>query len=366
MKKRILCVLLSGAMVLGMCLSGCGASREDPKETVKKAVLDALKLKGEDFSIFLEDSIQETDEINNFTLSFPKEAEEPYLDFLRTAYSKVEIEVASVDEKEGDYIARVSFDPLNVALTLQETEDTYVESLESTDSAEALTGLLKEGAKALKENAVYDDKDTVDFTVKKKGDSFVVSGEDVEKVKENALVEPMQPYELINGMLNMQGFFKAYLDASFKGELTEFMKHMHKTQEEAEQWYEGDGSFDAPEDMAEAYRERYTAACKSIYKQSKYSVGIPHKLPGMFKYTVDVTYTPNLGFMKAWDEFESSTYPDIEAASAAYVECMEKYVQTPAYGEETVQSVELSVDSFFNEETSDIYMLVNEICPTPE
>ncbi len=367
MRKRLLCMLLCGTVVLGMCLSGCsGKKKEDPKETVKKTVLASLKLKAEDFTELLEDGIAETDANNGFALSLPGEAKEEYLYFLSTAYSKVKMEISSIDEKEDGYIVRVGFDPLNVALSLQGTEDAYMESMTSTDQVQAISGLLTQGKKALKEDAVYDDRAVVDFTVKKKESSYTVSKEDVQKVKEAALTEYMQPYELVNGVLDIQDYITAYLDAAFKGEFEEFMIHTGMTQEEAQEWYEGGGIFDAPEDMSEAYRDRFAAACKGILKQCKYSVGVPQKQPGkLVEYAVDVTVTPNLGFMNAWEEFQNGAYPDIDSASAAFVEAMEKYAAASAFDEEEVVGVELNMASFVSEKRSDVDMLIEEICPLP-
>lgn len=367
MRKRLLSLLLCGTIILGMCLNGCsGGEKKDPKEAVKKIVLSSLKLKAEDFTNLLEEGIRETDEINDFALSFPEEAKEDYLYFLSTAYSKVNMKVSSIDEKDGSYVVRVGFAPLNIELSMQGTEDAYMETLENTDQVQAITGLITQGRKALKEEAVYDDKAVVDFTVKKKDSSFVVSMEDVQKVKETALTGYMQPYELVNGVLDIQDYFTAYLDASFKAEFEKFMIHTGMTQEEMQDWYEADGAFEAPEEMTEAYKERFTAACEGILKQCVYSVGIPKKLSGRLEYTVDVEVTPNLGFRNSWEEFQSRAYPDIDSASAAYVECLEKYAAAPVYGEKKVVGVELNMTSFINQETSDVDMLIEEICPLPQ
>lgn len=368
MKKKSLCFLLAGIMVFGLCLSGCsGQVRKDPKEAVEKTVLNSLKVKAEDFSGLLEDGIKETDELNEFTLTFPEEAEEAYLYFMSAAYSKVKPEIASIDEKEGSYTARVTFDPLDLRLSAADTIDTYVGALKSADPAEALDGLLTEVKKELKKKPVYAEKLVYDFKVEKDGDSYKVSEKDIRKVMKNAVTEYMLPYETINGIMDERTYFQAYLDATLKGEFTEFMRYTGRTQEEAQKWYEGDGAFDPPSDMTEAYKGRFTEAYKNILKQSKYTVGIPKKTLDEWDYTVEVKTTPNLGIVKSWEEFQSNTYPDIDAASAAYVQCMEKYVASPVYGEEKVMQVDLSTESFLNSDgTSDIYVLINEICPVPE
>ena len=367
MKKKSLCFLLAGIMVFGLCLSGCsGQVRKDPKEAVEKTVLNSLKVKAEDFSGLLEDGIKETDELNEFTLTFPEEAEEAYLYFMSAAYSKVKPEIASIDEKEGSYTARVTFDPLDLRLSAADTIDTYVGALKSADPAEALDGLLTEVKKELKKKPVYAEKLVYDFKVEKDGDSYKISEKDIRKVMKNAVTEYMLPYETINGIMDERTYFQAYLDASLKGEFTQFMKHSGKTQEEAQVWYESGGAFDPPDDLSQPYRERCSAAVKNIIKQCSYSVGIP-KQNGIMDFTVEVVITPNNSLTAAWNEFQNGTYYDIDSASAAFVGILEKYAAAPALGEETIFKAEVNASSFTSvDESSDVYRLVNAICPVPD
>ena len=42
------------------------------------------------------------------------------------------------------------------------------------------------------------------------------------------------------------------------------------------------------------------------------------------------------------------------------------YAAAPVYGEKKVVGVELNMTSFINQETSDVDMLIEEICPLPQ
>lgn len=367
MKKKLISGFLAVVMVTGAFLSGCStAPKRDPVEGVKKAVLDSLKREPADFSELLEKGIKETEDVCDFTLTFPEELKSPYLDFLAEAYSEVEFQVTSIDEKDGSYTARVSYEPIDLEASLEEVNAAYVEAMSDTDLTQSVSALLEEDKKALKDHIINLDGRVLDFTVVEKDGSYNVSEEEIKKALSRAVDGYMKPYEDVCSVLDLRDFFQAYLDASLKGEFTQFMKHSGKTQEEAQVWYESGGAFDPPDDLSQPYRERCSAAVKNIVKQCSYSVGIP-KQNGIMDFTVEVVITPNNSLTAAWNEFQNGTYYDIDSASAAFVGILEKYAAAPALGEETIFKAEVNASSFTSvDESSDVYRLVNAICPVPD
>lgn len=368
MKKKLLCGFLAAAVAMSIFLTGCSsAPKRDPKEAVKKAVLNSLKREPADFTELLEAGITETEKSYGYILSFPEELREPYLDFLSDAYSNVEFQVSTVDEKDDGYLVRVSYDPLDLEKSLEEANAAYVDSMTETDLAQSVSALIEEDKKVLKEKNVSLDGRVLDFTVQEKDGAYTVTEETVKKAMSRALEGYMKPYEDVCTALDLRDFFQAYLDATFKGEFTQFMKHTGKTQEEARAWSESGGAFDPPADLSEPYRERCSAAYRNILKQCRYTVGIPKRSGQIMDFTVEVTIFPNNSLTAAWNEFQSGTYYDISSASAAYVESLEKYAAAPAYGEETTLTAEVNSAAFMNgDETSDVYRLVDAICHVPE
>lgn len=365
MKKKLISTILALVLVLPVLLSGCG---KDPKLDVEKAVTESLNRSPDDFSAMLEKGIVESSDANGFLLQFPEELKEPYLDFLHSAFALIDFHVSSVDEKEdGVYTARLAFTPVDIKKTMEPYMVTYAESMQEEDLTEAVSALFESSQAVLSDSPVYSTQRAVDFTVTRKGDSYLVSGEDILKLIEVSLENYMEPYDYICSILDTRDFFQAFLDALFKGEFAHFMGHTGKTEEEALQWYEAEDRFASPDDLAEPYRERCSAAYKNILKQCRYSIGIPIKNDGTYHYTVEVTYSPNNSLTDAWNEFSSSTYYDFDSASAAFVEILERYASSPSYGDETTTSVELNLSSFLTaDETSDVYILVSQLCPIPD
>ena len=177
----------------------------------------------------------------------------------------------------------------------------------------------------------------------------------------------MEPYNSLCELYDAKDFLTAYLDASFKGEVTQFAKHTDRTKEEALSWYEGD-VFSAPDDLSSAYKERYTLALKNILKQSRYTVHVPRKEQGLMNYTISVTTTPNNSLVTAYQEFESGTYYSIDEASRALVEKLEHYAASPVYGDETTTDISLNGHTLLDSgnEDSELQKLGTIICPMPE
>ncbi|MCB6203847.1 hypothetical protein [Extibacter muris] len=367
MKKKLLSVLLVISMAASVLLAGCGGQSAD--DYLGEQITAMKKDKTDPFSTLLDDQLAELSDVNMYALTFPDELKEPYLKFLQTAFNTVEFEVASADKKDnGNYKVQVTFTPLDIAKTTKEMNDAYTEAMQGTDLAEECSALLEKASDAVKKNPEYDVKTTTELEVKKKGDSYSVSDNEYEKLISASLISCMAPYDAVCNILNARDLLQAYLDASFKGEFTQYMKHTGKTEEEAQAWYEADGAFDPPSDLSAQYQERCSAAYKNILKQCNYSVGIPHKIDNLFNYTVDVTVTPNNSIKQAYEEFSARSFYSIEEASAAYVEIFEKYAASSAYGEETTMTVELSLSSILasQEAGSDLYKLGEAICPAPQ
>lgn len=364
MKKKVFCILAAAILGVGVVVSGCS---KEPQEDVEGMILNSIKTEPEDFSELLEKGIGKMNGEDGFILQFPEELKEPYLEFLNTAFLSIKLEVSSVDEKEdGNYSARMSFAPLDLQENLETETQSYMTSMQSTDLTEAVAALLEKDAVALKDVAESPDIKVLDIQVTKE-DSYSVSEEDIQELIKASLVNYMSPYETVTEVLDTRDFLQSYLDAIYKGEFAQFMKHTGMTEEEAREWYEGEGRFSPPEDIDQQYSERCTAAYKSIFRQSKYQVGIPRKVEEVFHYMMEVTVTPNLSLENVGNEFTSGTYNDINSASAALVESLEKYAAAPSYGEETAITVDLNLSSLLaGDEDSDLYRLVSEICPIPE
>lgn len=367
MKKKLSAILPVLFLTASVLFTGCGGSSAD--EYLGEQITAMKKEDTGRFSSLLDKQLSETMDINMYVLTFPDELREPYLEFLQKAFASVEFEVASADKKDnGSYAVQVSFTPLDIGGTTKKVNDAYAEAMQGTDLSEETSALLVKAAEAVKDSPKYSAETTTEIEVKKKGDSYAISDEEYEKLVSASLADCMAPYDTICSILDARDLLQAFLDASFKGEFTQYKKHTDQTEEEAQAWYEADGAFDPPSDLSPQYKERCTEAYKTILKQCKYSVGIPHKVDNLFHYTVDVTVTPNNSIKQASDEFYARTFYSMEEASAAYAETFEKYAAAPVYGEETTMTVELSLSSLLasQDENRDLYTLAKTICPIPE
>lgn len=367
MKKRLIPLLftaIASAMLFAGCQSGPSAEEYAGDE------ITALKEKNtEKFSSLLETGIAESYDINMYVLEFSESLKEPYMEFLQTAFSSIKFEVSSAKKKDnGNYSVQVSFTPLNVQKTVKENDSSYIETMPSADLSEAVSTLLTQDTEIIKEKAIFDEETLTTIEVKKDKEEYSIPDNELEKLISAALKEYMSPYETVCEILDARDFLQAFLDASFKGEFTQFMKHTDRSEAEAQDWYEADGTFAPPEDLPAAYKERCTAAYKNILKQCSYTIGIPKKDAGAYNYTVEITTTPNNSFTEAGKEFQNGTYYSLDAAGAAYVEILEKYAASPIYGEETTVTVPLNMSSILSSgnEESEFSTLSSTICPPME
>lgn len=347
------------------CLSlFTGCSKAGAEQYVEEE-LAAIKENGaEEFSQLLDAEITKNTE--NFTLEFPEELKEPYLAFLQEAFKTMEFEVQKAKETEKNtYSVNVSFSPVDFATTLKESDDAYASSLSSVDLASEVATLLKKDEEILQNEPKFGSETTAVITVTKKDEAFQVASEEWKAFLEQALKGYMQPYNIICELLDAHDFMQSYLDACFKGEVAQFAKHTDRTEEEALAWYESD-VFDPPADLKSAYADRYVAASKTIMKQCQYTVGIPKKDDGLYSFTFNITYTPNLGFMKTMEDMKSRTFYSMDEVSKGFVETLEKYAATPAYGEQASMPISLNLTNMLDSASTDseFQKLGSAILPT--
>lgn len=338
MKKLISFLPCLLALIL---LAGC--SQDSAEKYAGEQITSMKEQNTDNFTALLEEGITKSNE--SFILQFPEELREPYLEFMQDSFKAIQFEVSRSRKLEnGNYSVQLTYTPINISDTLKTKNKDLLASLETTDLTESVSTMLKEDAKLLESSPVYDEEILSTLDVTKEGDQYSITSDSMNTFLSHALNGYMEPYNMVCDILNTYDFINAYLDASFKGEVTQFAKHTNRTKEEALAWYEAD-TFDPPSDMSEAYIPRYKEALKAILKQCQYTVGIPRKESGIYSYTVDITTTPNHSFADAYTEFEQGTYYSIEEASAGLVQAMEKYAAAPTYGEETTVNVPINTSS---------------------
>lgn len=341
MRRRTLLILCLSALAL---LTGC--SRNTAEKYVGEQIT-SIKEKGCDsFTKLLDEGIAESNE--TFVLQFPEELREPYQDFMKESFARITFEVSKAQKmNDGTYSVQVTYTPLNIKKSLTDTNTELVTGLETTEPADAVASILEKDADILKDSPSYDTETISTIDVSKDGEKFTVKQESLDKFIAQAIPGYMEPYNAVCDILDSYDFIKAYLDASFKGDVARFAIHTGRTEEEALAWYEAD-VFTPPSDLSEAYIPRYQEALKTIMKQCQYTVGIPKKEEGIYSYTVDITTTPNKSFADAYHEFENGTYYSIEEVSAGLIQAMEKYAAAPTFGEETTVTVPVNVSSLLN------------------
>lgn len=119
----------------------------------------------------------------------------------------------------------------------------HVLTLPCLMAALLLSGCSQKGADAYvgeqitslkeKDTPKYSDEITTTIEVKKKGDNFSIDRKSLRALLDQALLNDMEPYNSLCELYDAKDFLTAYLDASFKGEVTQFAKHTNRTEEEA-------------------------------------------------------------------------------------------------------------------------------------
>lgn len=337
MKKKLFLFTLT--LLLPFILAGCG-DKYSADQYLGEQITSIKEDDAEKFSFLLEDGIEESNSL--YILQFPDELRAPYLSFLQEAFKTIDFKVASAKKNgENAFSVQVSYTPLDLASTLQAADEEYLASLASSDLTAEVTALLENAKAVLTENPKFKEKTYATVAVDKKGEGFQIKEDELNTFLFHTMTGYMEPYNGVCELLDAQDFLTAYLDASFKGEVTEFIKHTDMTEEEALAWYEQD-VFTPPDDMSSAYAERYVTALKTLLKQCIYTVGIPKKESGIYNYTVDITVTPNISLNNVFSEWNNGTYYSEDEVDRTLVELMEQYAAAPVYGEETTVNIDLN------------------------
>ena len=197
------------------------------------------------FALLLDQGIEESNSL--YTLQFPKELRDPALCFLQDAFQTMDFEVSKADEQsDGQYSVNITFTPIDIDAATQAAREAHLASMASADHDCWKPPLfLRKAAKRLQDSPQYLDEVLVSLNVEETDDGFSISDEQMKSFLQEALSGYMKPYDSICEILDAQDFLKSYLDASFKGEVTQFALHTGRTEEEALAWYEAD-VFDPP------------------------------------------------------------------------------------------------------------------------
>lgn len=357
-KKRLLLIPCIIALLL---LTGCEKEGADDAIVTK---INALKREDtEPFETLLNEGIKEPNE--SYVLQFPDELKKTYVSFLQQAFNRMEFEISKPKKQEDKtQVVTVSFQPISIGETMKDACQKHLDSMSSADLTQEMKALLEAKDSPLKGDPVFQGKTSSTFHLKKTDKGYTFAEKELNAFLKKALVGYMKPYESVCEILDIQDFMTSYLNASFKGDVTNFALHTDRTEEEALAWYESD-TFTPPSDLSSDYAQRYQDALKNILKQSQYTVGIPKKVTS--GYTVEVTLTPNNSFVDAFHEFEQGTYYSIEEASAGLVQAMEKYAATPTYGAETSMTITLNTESLLlsDQTESEMQTLAQTILPIP-
>lgn len=341
MRKRTFLISYVFALAL---LTGC--SKENADKYVGEQITSIKENGSEKFAALLEEGIAESNA--SYVLQFPDELKDPYLDFMKESFKTIQFEVAKPSKmNDGTFSVQVSYTPINIKNTLETVNAEFLESLETAELTEAVSSALEKDADTLKKSPSFDAETISTLEVSKSGESYSISEESLGKFLAQTLHGYMEPYNMVCDILDCYDFIKAYLNASFKGDVARFALHTDRTEEEALEWYKKD-VFDPPSDLSEAYVSRYQKALETMMKQCKYSVGIPKKEDGVYSYEVEITTSPNTSFIDAYKEFEGGTYYSIEEVSAGLVTAMEKYAAAPTFDEETSVSVSINASSLLD------------------
>ena len=360
MRKRTFLIPCLFALAL---MTGC--SKENADKYVGEQITSIKENGSEKFTELLEEGIAESNE--SYVLQFPEELKTPYLEFMKDSFKTIQFEVAKPSKmKNGTLSVQVTYTPINIKDTLEKANSEFMDSLESTDLTEAVSSLLEADTDALKVSPSFDAEIISTLEVSKEGESYTISEESLNTFLAQTLHGYMEPYNTVCDVLDCYDFVKAYLDASFKGDVARFALHTDRTEEEALAWYKED-VFDPPSDLTQAYIPRYQAALETMMKQCKYSVGIPKKEDGVYSYMVEIKTSPNTSFLEAYNEFEGGTYYSIEEVSAGLITAMEKYAAAPTFDEETTVTVSINASSLLDagNENSELTALATTILMIP-
>lgn len=335
--------LLISSLLSAVFLGGCG-DKVTADKYLGEQITSIKEGEGEALGTLLDAGAAKSN--GDYVIQFPEDLKPAYTDFLQEALDQVEFKVSSA-EKNGDdsYTVRVSFSPLNIKNTTSETNASYLETLDSSELGTEVTALLEQDAQALKDSPFLDSEVYATVEVQKTEEGFQVPEDEMQSLLAQALPEYMTPYDEVCSILDMQAQWTAMLDMLFKGDFSRYAVYENLSEEEVKKQYDEIIEESFPDDLDSKYKKRYLKAIKSIYKQCRYSVGIPRKEEGMASYTIDFTVTPNTSIASAMKDLQKGTYYSEAEVYESLLDTLEKYGKKPTYGKETVISVPVNLNS---------------------
>lgn len=364
MKKGILlCVscLLFGLMML---CSGC-EKKESADDYLGRLITRAKENDGELTSV-LETGIEDAKSSNDFVIDFPEELKESYEAFLKEALNQVQFELNKADKESDDtYIVRVTYEPIDIAATTEDTNAEYAKNISGTDLTTEMKGLLEKDTDLLN-SAIMQQKKSKTITVKKSGNGYKVSEKDITELLQDALQGYMAPYKAVGTVFDFRDFMQAYLDAYFKGDTERYQLHTGMSAEEAAAWYEDSFSNFHLDDLTDDQNTRFLNAVKTIYKGCQYTLGAVRQV-SLTEYQFDITTTPNTSIVNAEQELNAGTYYSTAEVADAFLNIYDKYAAAPSYGTETTATINWnSLNMAFNNASAneDFNRLIETIIPS--
>lgn len=363
MKKKLTTIICVTCLACTLLLSGC--SDNSAGNYVGERITSLKNTDHAAFTSLLDVGIEASNQ--EFVLQFPEELRDDYLQFLQHAFSSVSFEASAAKKNSNShYTVDLTFSPIDIAKTVEATENDYLATMTDIDFLTNLQGLLEGDALALTKVPIYEEPTSLTIDIAKKDGNYTISEKSINSLLESSVKNYMAPYNNAGELLDTKDFFQSYLDASCKGEFTQFVKHTKKTVEEVQTWY--DSSFSGiPSELSEEQNVRYMSAMKNIVKQCKYTVQMPEKNDSAFDYSIDVTYSPNNSIIEAMNTLKAGTYYSVDEAAEAGIQILESYAANPVFGAEATTTLTLNQNTLLTPGAQDSEMtnLINALCPIP-
>lgn len=345
----------------------CSCKKEDPKEYANTQIEMITSGDKATAQLLLERGIDSVKD--SYIEEFPETLKKDYRNFLEAALKQVEFQILDVKKHNADYKVSVEVSAVDVGETTGKTDEDQAKKLETTDLAKEVSGLLKKDSSLL-DTPVRKEKKTLTLTVKKNSDGFQMEDAGWEILMDQILYDYMQPYKEIADTLEAGRYLQASLNASLKGQVTDYCKFTGETQEEAQAEYEQSFTDSSEDPGFSGEREaRFEQALKTMFASSQYEVGIPRKADGD-GYVVPVTYQPNLSLKQAMDTFQANVnqgmYGSQDQAEEGFISVLESYAAAPVYGETQTKEVHYSRKAlrFTAGENEDYQNLTDSLIPT--
>lgn len=337
--KRIVPLLFFLAVVL---LAGCKGKTAD--DYVKER-LEQVQSGDDDAAEYLLD--QGIEKMNDtYIEAFPEELRDPYREFLKESCKKFQFEILECNKYNSGYKVRVELTPVNIGKTVEETDQQYIENLQSVELVKEVQGLLEKDTPLL-EKAEEDQHKKLTIYVKKKDSGYQIEQSEWENCISLLLSGYMDPYKHVADTLDARDYLQAILDASYKGDVTRYAKHVGKTEDEALAEYEASfAEIDLSDlELTPEQETRFMEAMKTIFKNSQYELGLVRKNKEN-GYTIEVTVTSNLSLLESGNTFganvDNGKYNSVEQAKEGYLSLVESYAAAPVYGETVTKEINMS------------------------